>query len=681
MAATERWRRRIALRALLALLLATASTGVASPLDRVGPGSKNARAEAGLNRMVEDPLGFRDSFAELSGAEQEVWAWMPAGTTEDKMKLISQPLNVSVAVELKLVGFEEGSLRWIKESQFEPYLEALKADVRTRTLDGLEMPIHTSFYFEVSKSSKRLAEAISKAVSDSVEAASATPEGEIVSIPHSVVDTLVRDEYTKSELSYTIYVLAPQKPRRDYAYHFEAPGVRSRCDSTVFVGAERYVWIDLTAGPVSYGPYMRGEGLVTDTTLPRAPAGDDSDSAVLEIVGVVQRACRHLLSPSLAHPYVRTDPRVHVAVLRITDLPTSSPAGPSGVPADLMKQELSAALGATHQELRVSVTQLSFGDCPLCTVAFSRARRSHSSQRALGSFHGHLDSTELHHWLRVFMGRILHENHLGPDTVPVVLFDLATEELLLFDRTEQAVSFEDMVVAVRTMAGEVPGGFVCDGKRVLLAPHELQRPLIAGILRTVWAVPPEHLAWGEAQGAPLPDYLWSTSLTPFGPFGGSSALSFAQRDAVSRNVIFAALNHTVFFTRELVKTALEVGAEDGGVLDQAGLRTFTQRWNVLVHKLRHATHAVSVHDFPGALYYAVSATHDLDAMQDVLKEAMRDLRTELECFSDPAFSLAGAAGAATALGALAAAAVAVYVLRAALNRARPSRFSTFSKRD
>jgi hypothetical protein len=37
----------------------------------------------------------------------------------------------------------------------------------------------------------------------------------------------------------------------------------------MWAGQQRYMWIDLTAGPLLYGPHTSGEGLVSEFSIPR----------------------------------------------------------------------------------------------------------------------------------------------------------------------------------------------------------------------------------------------------------------------------------------------------------------------------------------------------------------------------------------------------------------------------
>jgi hypothetical protein len=67
---------------------------------------------------------------------------------------------------------------------------------------------------------------------------------------------------------------------------------------------------------------------------------------------------------------------------------------------------------------------------------------------------------------------------------------------------------------------------------------------LAVILQGVYAVAPTHLRWSQAHRAMLPDYLFSPSHTPFGPFTASLELSRPVLDACMRNPVVAHLMET-----------------------------------------------------------------------------------------------------------------------------------------
>jgi hypothetical protein len=73
--------------------------------------------------------------------------------------------------------------------------------------------------------------------------------------------------------------------------------------------------------------------------------------------------------------------------------------------------------------------------------------------------------------------------------IPVFLFDLVDDNYLL-DKTEQAVSFPDMVVAVQTQNNYIYTDFGCDGDTVILDASDATRAVLAALIQTIWGVSP-----------------------------------------------------------------------------------------------------------------------------------------------------------------------------------------------
>ena len=84
-----------------------------------------------------------------------------------------------------------------------------------------------------------------------------------------------------------------------------------------------------------------------------------------------------------------------------------------------------------------------------------------------------------------------------------------------------------------------------------MRPSQVQRPLLAGVLQSMWGVTPPTVAWGDADQAPVTSHLWALGLNPFGLLGAGSRLSFVQRDAAQRNLVHAYLAATTASVRPL----------------------------------------------------------------------------------------------------------------------------------
>lgn len=164
--------------------------------------------------------------------------------------------------------------------------------------DSHTLPITTQFYFHVTKASQRLNGEIQSAVRGAVAADAETRggAGDLALIPHDLTEDAVRADYMKSNIAYTLYILNPDWPGRPYAYSYDSArygGGRGRpsggtgCPGTLWVAKDHYAWVDLTAGPVTYGPRTSGEGLVWES-LPRITDAHRRRPAALVVLLVVR---------------------------------------------------------------------------------------------------------------------------------------------------------------------------------------------------------------------------------------------------------------------------------------------------------------------------------------------------------------------------------------------------------
>lgn len=296
------------------------------------------------------------------------------------------------------------------------------------------------------------------------------------------------------------------------------------------------------------------------------------------------------------------------------------------------------------QSLRFKTYEMSFSECSICSFAVSRSINSYTSRFLFDNYtlivSEYLDSKRLHQILTDSAEEFrrvarIPEEEFGR-VLPVYVFDLDYNMLLLLDRYHQSVAFKDMVIAVRTKNTQTVSDYSCNGRHVFTQTRELERPLVGSILQSMWGVSPTHLLWSPRHNSTLVDYTWSVGQTPFGPFSEISSMSFVQKDAARRNIILTSLNLSITSAIDVVESI----AAHGG--DRKLLKTnrhveFIQRWNLYKYKLDKAVSALSHLDFEMALYYLRSSDHDLYAIHSLVYHASEELEASLVCFKDPPF--------------------------------------------
>lgn len=295
-----------------------------------------------------------------------------------------------------------------------------------------------------------------------------------------------------------------------------------------------------------------------------------------------------------------------------------------------------------EQSLTFKTYSVNYAECPICSFAISKSMNSYTSRFLFDNYtlivSEYLDSKKLHHIMsesaeefRKVAG--MPEEDLGR-VLPVYVFDLDHNSLLLLDRYHQTVSFLDMVVAVRTKATQTVSDYSCNGRHVFTHTRELERPLVGSILQSMWGVSPTHLSWSPMHNNTLVDYTWSIGQTPFGPFSESSSLSFVQKDAARRNVLLTSLNYSIMSAIDVFESVAAHGGERR-LLKQKRHVEFIQRWKLFKYKLDKTVSALSHFDFEMALYYLKSSDHDLYAMHSLVYEASQGVDASLICFNDP----------------------------------------------
>ena len=283
-------------------------------------------------------------------------------------------LDDTTFIEVRLAGFDGSGENEVQlnEELVQKLLDVSLGDDVQHVLEppgsaGHELPVRRRFLYRVTPATASLAESISAAVGEHV--ANSTGGAGAVAVPLSVVDSLVRDDYKRQRGSHvTLYLLSPRAPRRPptdaeqrvaqrgaqqgaaatsadgsgangtgwwhkvpYSYVDDQPSAGGEhspaCPLTRWVGRERYLWVDLTAGPVAYGPSSSAGDVVTSHTLPSVAslARRFTESKPLhrqlavEMSALVVSTCSLLLAPPLAWLAERLHTHLTVVVLRITD--------------------------------------------------------------------------------------------------------------------------------------------------------------------------------------------------------------------------------------------------------------------------------------------------------------------------------------------------------------------------
>ena len=324
-----------------------------------------------------------------------------------------------------------------------------------------ELPVRRRFLFRVTSAAPALAPSIAAAIESHI-ASGGSPDA----VPLGLVDALVRDDYMHQRGSHvTLYLLSPRAPRREptafemlqasggasfgaaadansssiaskwwqkvrYMYLDGGSGNATAvegggggggggvCPVARWVGRERYMWVDLSAGPISYGPATAADDVVTDHSLPSilqlsrrfSERAELSKHLAVELAALTLNTARMLLAPPVSRlqpppPSVltttpsalTTTPSVltttpaalTIVALRISDRADAAVGSSATARSALNEAELAddraweaelenlktelRPLAAHGQTLTIETVDTSLEDCHLCAAALSTA--------------------------------------------------------------------------------------------------------------------------------------------------------------------------------------------------------------------------------------------------------------------------------------------------------------------
>ncbi|KAF9604204.1 hypothetical protein IFM89_004910 [Coptis chinensis] len=572
-----------------------------------------------------DPKATNDSFLSLSSSlKKSLFSSTPTIPS----------LQISIPLHIKLVGSFPSNSHTLLSSLISNTL--FSDNFNIIGFNPHHLSIKHSLHLDISHSSPSLSSLLFDTIKSQIDQTPSTLlRSTLHSVLYSVVDRIVKEDFDKEKgvNGVYVYLLNLNSQERGYAYKYgtgDSSLSFTKCLGSVWTGKDRYIWIDLAAGPVDYGPALSGDGVL--------PRGDFHPLAALhgrpksqktllaDLASLVWSAYQVLLVPSLRIP-VTYENLLVVQFIRVHGAENKDMSGLDwkSVERTFMDEVSNGGLLLGDQSFKFRTYDASFEECSVCSYAISRSVNSYTSRFLFENYtlivSEYLDSKRLHQILSDAQDEIKKAANVLDEefgrVIPVYVFDLDLNKLMLLDRYHQSVAFKDMVIAVRTKSTQTVSDYSCNGRHVITQTRELVKPLVGSILQSMWGVAPTHLLWSPRHNSTLVDYTWSIGQTPFGPFSETSSLSFVQKDAARRNVLLTSLNYTI--TRVL--DVFEVIAAHGGyqyLLRKGQHAEFVQRWNLLKYKLEKAVSAMSHYDFEMALYFIRSSDHDEYAIHSLV---------------------------------------------------------------
>ncbi|XP_020593932.1 uncharacterized protein LOC110034039 [Phalaenopsis equestris] len=601
-----------------------------------------------------DPLAVNDSFTFLPTSIKK--SLSVSAPSSNPKSLISQLLafKISIPVFVKLVGpFSASSL-----SLLQSYASAALSSAQFQVIGSNSHHLAISHSLHLEATHSHLEFEISAAIRSHIDSSTVPSHLSVLNpVPYSVVDRIVRRDFEKessnSAPGFYIYLLNLDQQSKRYAYFYDAEGSSppvSNCLGTIWTGKERYMWIDLAAGPVDYGPALSGEGLLPRGEFhPLASLHKRHRSEKLllaDLASLVLSAYQTLLVPSLRIPlFLET-----MLLVQFIHIHGSDDRDPAGLDWVFIEQTLREGdLSFKDQTLLFKSYTVKYSECPICSFAIAKSMNSYTSRFLFENYTlivtEYLDSKVLNKVLAGSIADIHRAAGITDDVygkvLPVFVFDLDYDKITLLDRFHQAVAFRDMVIAVRTRNVETVSYYSCNGRHMFTHTRNLNRAIVGSVLQSMWGVTPTHLTWSPEHNKTIVDYTWSVGRTPFGPFSELCSISFVQRDAARRNVLLVSLNYTITSLIDLLESVATYGG-DKKLLKHSRYVEFVQRWNLLKYKLEKFLSAMSQLDYDKAIFFLRSSDLDLYGLHTVIYQATQELDASLVCFKDPSFPLISA---------------------------------------
>ncbi|XP_073273559.1 uncharacterized protein [Primulina huaijiensis] len=621
-------------------------------------------------QSTKDPQATNDSFLLLPSSLKKSLshAFHPATTSS----LLSLQLSVPLTVHLVGPTFFESA-----PSTLSAFISAALSSDLFHVITPFSshaashhFSISHSLHHEVFLSSSSLSNSLSAALDSHLSSAPSSLRSQLSSVPYSVIDNIIKQDFEKERPinSIHIYIIHLGSQSNHYAYSYtsgDPSPAMTKCLGSIWTGKDRYLWVDLGAGPVDYGPALSGDGVLTKGEFHPFAAlhgrPKSQKSLLSDLASLVWSAYQVLLVPSLRIP-VPFESTLVVEFIHIHGSHTDDSSlglDWKSIERIFMDEVNDNGLLLGEQSLSFRKYEVKLSECAICSFAIARATTSYTSRYLFDNYtlivSEYLDSKRLHRTVSESVDEFrrvarLPEEDFGR-VLPVYIFDLEVNTMLLLDRYHQSVAFKDMVIAVRTKSTHTVSDYSCNGHHMFTRTRELERPIVGSILQSMWGISPTHLVWSPRHNTSLVDYTWSVGQTPFGPFSEISSLSFVQKDAARRNVLLTSLNYSITSAIDVLES-ISANGGDRKLLKQNRRAEFLQRWNLFRYKLDKAISALSHFDYEMGLYYQRSSDHDLYAIHSLVYHASQELEARLTCFKDPPFPWTSVSVSAGALFAL-----------------------------
>lgn len=393
------------------------------------------------------------------------------------------------------------------------------------------------------------------------------------------------------------------QPQWHYSYNYGGGLTQS------WVSEGRYVVVDLSAGPVVYGPSDVGEGTVSVASLPRIDKFYDklkslvasrtgfyqdytvSSFAQIEahLATTVISAIQYVFVPDIQFPAVQAEKvLIPIVVLRNhIDFNPWNKGHHYSIDLDTIREEVNK-LVLPNQEVTLIADLHGLHEHKHISLALAKAHKIDNlfESDTVGHYvvkekpyidgrtllqqmkdaqdiitSGFLQTAEERaHLSSAFFSRAHpampdDQNHqqpanrlLGTRILPVYVFSLLLSSHLhdiLLDKRSLYKATPEGVVVLQTNSTNVKGPFFVEHLPVLFHPNNPTRHIIAGIAAALGALNMPFQRYSPLHARVQQSHLWSNGHHPFGPYATTTGLSRIYVDMVMRNSIVSRLDQAL----------------------------------------------------------------------------------------------------------------------------------------
>ncbi|PKA49913.1 hypothetical protein AXF42_Ash019229 [Apostasia shenzhenica] len=389
----------------------------------------------------------------------------------------------------------------------------------------------------------------------------------------------------------------------DYIYRYRYNGGGA---SQVWLSSGRYVVIDLSAGPCTYGKIETEEGSVSYKTMPRLSnlifsrgsntrtVSSTNELLMGELGALISTTIEHVIAPDirfLSMYFIMVDVKklVHsgqevilfggsYALHRHEKLAIAVSKAMRGHSLQETKKDgrfhvhtrtyLDGAILKEEMERSADVLAaglLEVSDPSLSSKFYFRQHWMDESDDVQDSIIKHKPLWESYYPKyrkdKRKTGKKKQENlykTYGTRVVPVFVLSMAGVNAdLLMDDESLVWTSKDVVIVLQHDNKEIPLSYVSETTKQHLFPSLVQRHILAGLASAVGGLSAPYERASHVHERPIVNWLWATGCHPYGPFSNTSKVSQMLQDVALRSSIYANVDaalHRIRDTSEAIQS-------------------------------------------------------------------------------------------------------------------------------